>query len=150
MTREYVDDVLAVYEKLRSVKSVNTKFSRRKPDEPELTGEQMIAAGLGSEYDMSFVYEINSTVVGFVWGRLAYVGMPVQLVGFIHMVIVDPDLQRKGIARELLDTVSRKCGERGVHTLRTVVGERDWELGTFFNEAGFENSGLVIYTRTTL
>lgn len=148
MSRELIDDVLAVYEKLRSVKSVSSKFSRRKPDESELTAEQMIGTGLGNDYDLSYVYQLNGTVVGFVWGRLAYVGMPVQLVGFIHMVIVDPDLQRKGIARELLDTVARRCAERGVHTLRTVVGERDWELSTFFNEAEFENSGLILYTRT--
>lgn len=147
MSPDFIQDVLSVYDKLREIKTINSKFSRRKSEEAELTYDQMISTGLGSEYDLSYVYKINDDVVGFVWGRLAYVGMPVQLVGFIHMIIVDPDLQRKGIARELLDTVAVRCGEKGVNILRTVVGERDWELGTFFHEADFENSGQVIYTR---
>ncbi len=148
MTDEYIKDVLAVYNKLKDVRSVSTKYARRTHDETVLTAEQILSTRPGSELDLSFVYDINDTIVGFVWGRLAYVGMPVELVGFIHMIIVDPDLQRKGIARELLDAVADRCKEKGVNTIRTVVSERDWDLSNFFHEAGFENSGLVIYTRT--
>ena len=64
------------------------------------------------------------------------------------MIIVDPDLQRKGIARELINAVAKRCEEKGVDTIRTVVGERDWDLSNFFYEVGFQNSGLLIYTRT--
>ena len=148
MTEEYIKDVLAVYNKLKDLRSVSTKYIRRNPDNDTLTEDQILSTRPGSELDLSYVYEINDTVVGFVWGRLAYVGMPVELVGFIHMIIVDPDLQRKGIARELLDTVANRCREKGVNTVRTVVNERDWDLSNFFHEAGFNNSGLVIYTRT--
>jgi ribosomal protein S18 acetylase RimI-like enzyme len=148
MTDEYIEDVLAVYNKLKDLRSVNTKYIRRTPDNDILTGDQILSTRPGTELDLSYIYEINDTVVGFVWGRLAYVGIPVELVGFIHMIIVDPDLQRKGIAKELLDTVANRCREKGVHTIRTVVSERDWDLSTFFHEAGFDNSGLVIYTRT--
>ena len=148
MTEEYIEDVLAVYNKLKDSRPVNTKYTRRTPDADTLTADQILSTRPGSELDLSFVYEINNTVVGFVWGRLAYVGMPVELVGFIHMIIVDPDLQRKGIAKELLDTVANRCKEKGVNIIRTVVNERDWDLSTFFHEAGFDNSGLVIYTRT--
>jgi ribosomal protein S18 acetylase RimI-like enzyme len=148
MTEGYIDDVLAIYDKLKTTRYVNPRFSRQTPDEGVLTGEQLASTRPGSELDLSFVYELNGRVVGFVWGRLAYVGIPVQMVGFIHMIIVDPDLQRKGIARELLDAVAKQCGDKGVDTIRTVVGERDWELSNFFHEADFQNSGLLIYTRT--
>jgi ribosomal protein S18 acetylase RimI-like enzyme len=148
MTDEYVEDVLAVYNKLKDLRSAGTKYARRTHEEAALTAEQILSTRPGSELDLSFVYEINDTIVGFVWGRLAYVGMPVELVGFIHMIIVDPDLQRKGIARELLDAVANRCKEKSVNTIRTVVSERDWDLSNFFHEAGFDNSGLVIYTRT--
>ena len=148
MTEEYIKDVLAVYNKLKNVRPVIMKYTRRTSDEDTLTADQILSTRPGSELDLSFIYEINNTVVGFVWGRLAYVGIPVELVGFIHMIIVDPDLQRKGIARELLDTVASSCREKGVNTIRTVVNERDWDLSNFFHEAGFDNSGLVIYTRT--
>ena len=148
MTEEYIKDVLVVYNKLKDLRPVNTKYAHRTADEDTLTEEQILSTRPGSELDLSFIYEINDNVVGFVWGRLAYVGMPVDLVGFIHMIIVDPDLQRKGIARELLDAVANRCREKGVNTIRTVVSERDWDLSNFFHEAGFENSGLVIYTRT--
>lgn len=148
MTEEYIKDVLAVYNKLKDLRPVNTKFTHHTPDEATLTAEQILSTRPGSELDLSFIYELNDTVVGFVWGRLAYVGMPVELVGFIHMIIVDPDLQRKGIAKELLDAVANRCKEKGVNTIRTVVSERDWDLSNFFHEAGFDNSGLVIYTRS--
>jgi ribosomal protein S18 acetylase RimI-like enzyme len=148
MTDEYIKDVLAVYDKLRDYRPVNTKYTRHTPEETTLTAEQILSTRPGSELDLSFVYEINDTVVGFVWGQLAYVGMPVDLVGFIHMIIVDPNLQRKGIARELLDAVANRCKDKGVDIIRTVVSERDWDLSNFFHEAGFDNSGLVIYTRT--
>ena len=148
MTEEYIEDVLAVYNKLKNVRSINTKYTRRVSDDDTLTADQILSTRPGSELDLSFVYEINDTIVGFVWGRLAYVGMPVELVGFIHMIIVDPDLQRKGIAKDLLDTVANRCSEKGVNILRTVVNERDWDLSNFFHEAGFDSSGQVIYTRT--
>ncbi len=148
LTEENIKDVLAVYNKLKDVRPVSTKYTRNTPDEITLTADQILSTRPGSELDLSFVYEINNSVVGFVWGRLAYVGMPVELVGFIHMIIVDPDLQRKGIAKELLDAVAERCREKDVNTIRTVVSERDWDLSNFFHEAGFENSGLVIYTRT--
>ena len=148
MTEEYIKDVLSVYNKLKDLRPVNTKYTHRTPDEDTLTEDQILSTRPGSELDLSFVYEINDKVVGFVWGRLAYVGMPVELVGFIHMIIVDPDLQRKGIARELLDVVAKRCRDKDVNTIRTVVNEHDWDLSNFFHEAGFDNSGLVIYTRT--
>ena len=148
MTEEYIKDVLAVYHKLKDIRPFTTKYIRSSHDEDSLTADQILLTRPGSELDLSFIYEINDTVVGFVWGRLAYVGMPVELVGFIHMIIVDPDLQRKGIARELLDAVAGCCREKGVNTIRTVVNERDWDLSNFFHEAGFDNSGQVIYTRT--
>ncbi len=148
MTAEHIDDVIAVYNKLQATKSAYTRHSPHLTEENSLTHEQIASTSPGSELDLSFVYELNGEIVGFVWGRFAYVGIPVQQVGFIHMIIVDPDLQRKGIARELVDEVARRCGEKGVDTIRTVVGERDWELSTFFNEVDFQNSGLLIYTRT--
>ena len=148
MTEEYIKDVLAVYNKLKDLRPVTTKYTHRASDEDSLTADQILSTRPGSELDLSFIYTIHETVVGFVWGRLAYVGIPVELVGFIHMIIVDPDLQRKGIASELLDAVANRCREKGVNTIRTVVNERDWDLSNFFREAGFENSGLVIYTRT--
>ncbi|UCD08952.1 MAG: GNAT family N-acetyltransferase [Dehalococcoidales bacterium] len=148
MSDVYVDDVIAVYNKLRAVRSVDTKYRRPTVDQDILTEEQITSTNLGGSLDLSFIYKVNDNVVGFIWGRLAYVGIPVQLVGFIHMIIVDPDLQRKGVARELINAVALRCGEEGVDTIRTVVGERDWDLSNFLSEVGFQDSGLVIYTRT--
>ncbi len=148
MTNEYINDVLDVYNKLQSTRSAYTKYSLYLTEENVLTYEQMASTGLGGELDLSFVYKMNGKVVGFIWGRFAYVGIPVQFVGFIHMIIVDPDLQRKGIATELVDAVARRCSKKGVDTIRTVVGENDWDLSNFFHEVGFQNSGLLIYTRT--
>lgn len=148
MENKYIDDVLAIYNKIRGARTADTKSSRRSIDRGILTYEEVASTDLGGPLDLSFIAEVNGQIVGFIWGRLAYVGIPVQEVGFIHMIIVDPDHQRRGIARALINALVERCSVKGINTIRTVVGERDWELGNFFNEVGFEYSGLVIYTRT--
>ena len=150
MEDRYVNDVLAVYNKIRRNKAELARPGRATIDKDVLTYEEIVSTGLGSRMDLSFIARIDDKVVGFVWGRLAYVGIPVQLVGFIHMIIVDPDLQLSGIATDLVDNVAKRCKEKGVDTIRTAVAESDWEMSNFFHEVGFENSGLLIYTRTVL
>jgi ribosomal protein S18 acetylase RimI-like enzyme len=101
----------------------------------------------GGPLDLSCVAEIDGKVVGFIWARLALVGIPIDEVGIIHMLIVDPDHQKRGIAGKLVDALTQRCQARGVKTVRAVIDERHWELQNYFQKLGFQRSELVIYTR---
>jgi len=147
MERRDIDAVLAIYNKIREEGIPGIKRSRF-TDRGILTYEEVASTDPGGPSDLSFVAEVNGQVTGFIWSRLAYVGIPVEEVGLIHMLIVDPDYQRRGIARRLVDALAERCHAKGVNTIRAVLDERDWELQNFFQGLGFHRSELAIYAKT--
>jgi ribosomal protein S18 acetylase RimI-like enzyme len=147
MERRDIEGVLAVYSKIREEKIPGTKRSRLSY-RGTMTYEEVASTNPGGPLDLSFVAEANGQVIGFIWGRLAFAGIPVDEVGIIHMLIVDPDYQRQGIASRLVDALAERCHARGVNTVRAVVNERHWELQNYFQSLGFYRSELVTYTRT--
>jgi len=147
MESKDIDDVLAVYNRIREARTSGMKPSRLSY-KAVLTYEQIACTEPGSPLDLSFVAEVNGQVVGFLWGRLAYVGIPMEEVGLIHMLIVDFDYQRRGIAKRLVDTLTERCQAKGVNAIRAIIDERDWELGNFFHGLGFNRSELAIYLKT--
>jgi len=148
MTGGDIDAVLAIYNKIREEKLPGIKRSRLSY-RGVMTYEEVASTNPGDPLDMSFVAEVNGQVIGFVWSRLAYVGIPVDEVGIIHMLVVDPDYQRQRIASKLVNALLGHCHARGVKTVRAVIDERHWELRNYFQSLGFHRSELVIYTRTS-
>lgn len=147
MERADIDGVLAVYSKIREEKIPGTKRSRLSY-RGTMTHEEVASTNPGGPLDLSCVAEAEGKLIGFIWGRLAFVGIPIDEVGVIHMLIVDPDYQKKGIAGKLIDALSQRCRARGVDTVRAVVDERHWELKNYFQSLGFQRSELVIYTKS--
>ena len=147
MARSDIDAVVAIYNKIREEKIPGIKRSRLSYRGP-LTHEEVASTNPGGPLDLSFVAEVNGQVVGFIWSRLSYVGIPVDEVGVIHMLIVDPDYGRRGIANRLVNALSEHCHTKGINTVRAVVDERHWELQNYFQSLGFRRSELVIYTKT--
>jgi len=142
-----IDAVLAIYNKIREEKLPGIKRSRL-AYRGVLTYEQVASTDPGGPADLSFVAEVNGQVTGFIWGHLAYVGIPVNQVGLIHMLIVDPDYQRRGIARKLVDALAERCRAKGVNMIRGVLDERHWELRNYFQSLGFHRSELAIYIKS--
>ena len=142
-----INAVIAVYEKIREEKIPGTKRSRLSY-RGTMTYDEVASTNPGGPLDLSFVAEVDGKVIGFIWGRLAFAGIPVDEVGIIHMIIVDPDYQRQGIAGKLVDALAKRCHEKGVKTVRAVIDERHWELQNYFQKLGFKRSEMVIYTRT--
>jgi ribosomal protein S18 acetylase RimI-like enzyme len=147
MERKDIDAVLAAYSKIREEKIPGTKRSRLSY-RGTMTYEEVASTNPGGPLDLSMVAEANGKLIGFIWGRLTFAGIPVDEVGIIHMLIVDPDYQRQGIAAKLVDALAERCHARGVNTVRAVIDERHWELRNYFQRLGFSRSELVIYTRT--
>lgn len=147
MERGDIDALLAVYSKIREEKIPGIKRSRLSY-RGAMTFDEVASTNPGGPLDLSCVAEIDGKVVGFIWGRLAFAGIPVDEVGIIHVLIVDPEYQKQGIATKLVDALAERCHARGVETVRAVIDERHWELQNYFQGLGFHRSELAIYTRT--
>jgi ribosomal protein S18 acetylase RimI-like enzyme len=143
-----IDAVITIYSKIREEKIPGVKRSRLSY-RSALTYEEVALTDPGGPLDLSFVAEVNGKVVGFIWSRLAYVGIPIDEVGIIHMLIVDPDHQKQGIAVKLVNALLERCRTRGINTVRAIIDERHWELQNYFQSLGFHRSELVIYTRAS-
>jgi ribosomal protein S18 acetylase RimI-like enzyme len=147
MERSDIDALLTLYSKIREEKIPGVKRSRLSYRGP-MTFDEVASTNPGGPLDLSCVAEVDGKVVGLIWGRLAFAGIPVNEVGIIHVLIVDPDFQKQGIATKLVDALVKRCKERGVKTVRAIIDERHWELQNYFQKLGFKRSEMVIYTRT--
>ena len=92
----------------------------------------------------SLVAELDGKVIGFIIGgasRWEY-GVP-ENVGWIDTIGVDPDYQRKGIAKILFTEMTNNLKKVGVDTIITFVTRRDWILLKFFNSMGFQKGDMI-------
>jgi ribosomal protein S18 acetylase RimI-like enzyme len=146
MERGDIDAMIALYSKIREEKIPGVKRSRLSY-RGAMTFDEVALTNPGGPLDLSCVAEIDSEVVGFIWGQLAFAGIPVNEVGIIRVLIVDPDYQKQGIAAKLVEALAQRCQAKEVQTVRAVIDERHWELQNYFQKLGFKRSELVIYTR---
>ncbi len=92
----------------------------------------------------SLVAELEGRVVGFIIGgasRWEY-GVP-ENIGWIDTIGVDPDYQRKGIAKLLFREMASNLKKVGLVTIYTFVKRRDWRLLKFFNSMGFQEGDMI-------
>ena len=92
----------------------------------------------------SLVAELESKVIGFIIGgasRWEY-GVP-ENIGWIDTIGVDPDYQRRGIAKILFTEMTNKLKEGGINSIYTFVTRRDWRLLKFFNSMGFQQGDMI-------
>ena len=92
----------------------------------------------------SLVAELDGKVIGFIIGgasRWEY-GVP-ENIGWIDTIGVDPDHQRKGIAKILFTEMTNNLKKAGVDTIITFVKRRDPILLSFFNSLGFQKGDMI-------
>ena len=92
----------------------------------------------------SLVAELDGKVIGFIIGdesRWEY-GVS-ENIGWIDTIGVDPDYQRKGIAKILFTEMTNNLKKVGVDTIITFVTRRDWILLRFFNSMGFQKGDMI-------
>ncbi|NOX35436.1 MAG: GNAT family N-acetyltransferase [Deltaproteobacteria bacterium] len=90
------------------------------------------------------VAQLDGKVAGFIIGgasRWEY-GVP-ENIGWVDTIGVDPDYQRKGIARSLFAEMTDNLKKLGVDTITTFVTRRDWVLLKFFNNLGFQKGDMI-------
>ncbi len=92
----------------------------------------------------ALVAELDGKVVGFIIGgasRWEY-GVP-ENIGWIDTIGVDPDYQRKGIAKILFTELTDNLKKMGIDSIITFVTRRDWLLLKFFNSLGFQKGDMI-------
>lgn len=90
------------------------------------------------------VAELEGKVIGFIIGgasRWEY-GVP-ENIGWIDTIGVDPDYQRRGIAKILFAEMAKNLKKGGVDTIYTFVKRRDWRLLKFFDSLGFQKGDMT-------
>ena len=92
----------------------------------------------------SLVAELDGKVIGFIIGDVSSweYGVP-ENIGWIDTIGVDPDYQRKGIAKTLFTEMTNNLKKVGVDTIYTFVKRRDWKLLKFFDSMGFQKGDMI-------
>jgi len=111
------------------------------------TYTDLIIGDLGEIPDLSFVAEVNGEVQGFLLARRAYFGEPFDEVGMIHILGVEPDYWRQGVATEMVNALVETCGEKNLNAVRIMVDQGDNQLKSLFERLGFRKGNLVDYTK---
>ena len=90
------------------------------------------------------VAELDGKVIAFVIGYASgwEYGVPLS-IGWIDTIGVDPDYQRKGIAKLLLTEMVTNLKKVGVEKVYTFVNWRDWSLLQFFDAMGFKKGDMI-------
>lgn len=90
------------------------------------------------------VAEIDGKVVGFIIGFASgwEYGVP-EDIGWIYDIGVDPEYQRKGIARILVNVLIKHLQKVGVQKIYTLVNWRSWDMLQFFDAIGFTKGDMV-------
>ncbi len=134
MEHEDITDVLAIDRKITGVRRA-------------VTYTDLITGDLGGLLDLSFVAEVRGEVVGFIVARHTYVAA-IGEDGMIHVLGVDPDYWRQGIATKLVNALLERCQSKGLKTVRTMLNEHDSQLQGFFKRLDFRCGQLVDFTKT--
>jgi GNAT superfamily N-acetyltransferase len=113
-----------------------------------LTHRDMALMDPGGPRDQSFVAEIDGTIVGFIISHLMYLMIPFTEVCIIQGVLVDPDHQDQGVGSKLFRELLDYCYDEGIHTVRSLVQDRNDELRRLVERLGFRRSTIVNYDKT--
>jgi len=84
--------------------------------------------------DTALVALAEGELVGFVLGLVAPTAPP---IGYIHLVGVRPDFQRKGLGHLLYDRFCATCRARGVRRVKALTTEANEGSRLFHRALGF-------------
>ncbi len=95
---------------------------------------------------LNFVAEDEGQVVGFLLGGIRQARRMVPLAGWIDMMGVQQDYQRKGVGRMLVEAFIRECEKSGA-VIEVAIKRNDKPLRKFFAKMGFKDSDLLTLER---
>lgn len=93
---------------------------------------------------LSFVAEIGDEIVGFLLGDIRITEYGTDLRGWIDMVGISPNHQRRGIGQALVGTFREEC-QRNCVSPNVIVREDDARLVGFWKSVGFKQGKLISF-----
>jgi ribosomal protein S18 acetylase RimI-like enzyme len=97
--------------------------------------ENAIELGINSSNGLSFVYEKDENIVGFICAH------DIGFRGYISELIVSSDTQKQGIGKELLKKVEEELQKRGCKTI--IADVRKCAEG-FYEKAGWSKPDVTL------
>jgi len=65
----------------------------------------------------------------------------------IHILGVEPDYWRQGVATQMVNALTEACQEKKLNAVRIMIDESDDQLQSLFQQLGFRRGKLVDYTK---
>ena len=107
------------------------------------TWPQRVTSHLQTYYaPLCHVAEVEDKIVGFIIGDMRGAEYALPLSGWIVIAGVDPDYQRSGIGRMLLEAFAEECRRNGIKT-RVMVREDDEGIMKFMHSMQFRRGKLI-------
>jgi ribosomal protein S18 acetylase RimI-like enzyme len=106
--------------------------------------EKKLSAAESNVAPMGVVAELDKKIIGFILGEVSgwEFGVPAS-VGWIDTIGVDPQYQKKGVAKALMGELIKNFRKAGVRNIYTLVNWSDWDLLQFFRRMGFTRGDMI-------
>jgi GNAT superfamily N-acetyltransferase len=104
---------------------------------------------VGGEVGLSKVAEFNGKIVGFATGYVTTPPDSLTAVGFLNLMGVLPQHQRKGIASKLITAFMKTCRDRKIGQVNTLISLNDKQMCKLFKSAGFFQNDVVEFSIST-
>ncbi|TET70646.1 MAG: GNAT family N-acetyltransferase [Candidatus Aminicenantes bacterium] len=93
---------------------------------------------------MSLGAELDENIVGFIIGEIRIWEFGIgEKTGWIRILGVDPDFQRRGIGRKLGEALLEHFERRGIKRVRTMAEWYTGDLISFFRSLGFNMLNMI-------
>ena len=93
---------------------------------------------------MSLGAELDENIVGFIIGEIRIWEFGIgERTGWIRILGVDPDFQRRGIGRKLGEALLEHFERRGITRVRTMAEWYTGDLISFFRSLGFNMLNMI-------
>jgi GNAT superfamily N-acetyltransferase len=105
--------------------------------------KEMIAASVGGRFDLSYIAEADGRLIGFIFARIEYLGIPIEEVCVIHAIVVQPEYRKHGVGKILFDELMKQCAQKGVKTIRALLPKDSHLLLNFLKTLDFKTSNII-------
>ena len=93
---------------------------------------------------LSLGAELDGSIVGFIIGEIRIWEFGIgEKTGWIRILGVDPDFQRRGIGRKLGEALLEHFERRGIKRVRTMAEWYTGDLISFFKSLGFNMLNMI-------
>ncbi len=94
--------------------------------------------------NLSLVATLENKLVGYIMGNISGWEFGVaEGVGWVELMGIDPEYQRKGIARDLTQELMRQFKELKTETVYTMIVAEDTHIRDLFKSVGFNEGHMM-------